>query len=331
MKILVTGGTGFTGKALVRRMLDEGHQVVALDYQEGHKTAELRAWGAELVIGSITDPQIVRRCMQGVDVVHHVAAAFRELSVPRSHYRTVNVDATEDLLKAALEAGVTKFVYCSTCGVHGHVEHPPADENAPIRPADYYQQTKYDAEPIVLGYVEKGLKTSIIRPAAIFGPGDPGRFYMIFRQLTRGWFPIFGDGQVLYHPLYIDNLLDAFTLTTREDAGVGEAYLIADEHYVTVEDLVRRAAAAMDQPFRFRRYPIWPVLAAGYAVEAVCRPFGIEPPLHPRRVDWYRQTRAFSIDKAKRELGYQPKIDLDEGLRRACDWYRREGMLPDRA
>jgi hypothetical protein len=80
MKVLVTGGTGFTGKALVRRMLDEGHQVVAMDYKEGHKTAEIRDWGAELVIGSVTDVDVVRRCMQGVEVVHHVAAAFRELT-----------------------------------------------------------------------------------------------------------------------------------------------------------------------------------------------------------------------------------------------------------
>jgi 2-alkyl-3-oxoalkanoate reductase len=328
MKVLVTGGTGFTGKALVRRMLDEGHEVVALDYQEGHKTSDLRAWGAEVVIGTITDPDVVRRCMTGVSVVHHVAAAFRELSVPRSYYRDVNVGGTTNLLAAALDAGVHKFVYCSTCGVHGHVEHPPADEEAPIRPADYYQQTKYDAEPIVLGYNARGLNTTILRPAAIFGPGDPGRFYMIFRQLSRGWFPVFGSGQVLYHPLYIDNLLDAFVLAMPDGAGVGQAYLIADEHYVTLEDLVRRAAAAMGQQFRFRRFPLWPVLAAGYVVEGVCRPLGIEPPLHPRRVDWYRQTRAFSIDKAKRELGYLPSVGLDEGLRRACEWYRMEGMLP---
>jgi nucleoside-diphosphate-sugar epimerase len=327
MKVLVTGGTGFTGKALVRRMLDEGHEVVALDYKEGYKTAEIRDWGAELVLGSITDPSTVERCMRGVKVVHHVAAAFRELNVPRSHYHDVNVEGTRLLLQAALEQGVRKFVYCSTCGVHGNVDHPPGGEDAPIQPADYYQETKYEAEPIVLDYVAKGLKTTILRPAAIFGPGDTGRYRMIFKQLQRGWFPMFGSGEVFYHSLYIDNFLDAFVLAMDEDRGVGQAYLIADDHYVTIKDLVRRSAQAMGTDVRFVHLPVWPIVAAGYVVEAACKPFGLEPPVHPRRVDWYRQTRAFKIDKARQELGYVPRISLDEGLRRAVQWYEREGLL----
>ena len=327
MRILVTGGTGFTGKALVRRMLDRGHSVVALDHQEGYRSQDLRDWGAELVIGSVTDRETVRRCMQGVDVVHHVAAAFRELSVPRRHYHDVNVEGTSIVLEAAQAEGVRKFVYCSTCGVHGNVDDPPGGEDAPIQPADYYQQTKYEAEPLVSAYLAKGLKTTTLRPAAIYGPGDPGRFYMIFHQLERGWFPMIGNGKVLYHPLYIDNFLDAFELAMDESKGLGEAYLIADEEYVTIEELVRRAAAAMGVVPRFRRFPAWPIVAVGHVVETICRPLRIEPPIHPRRVDWYRQTRAFRIDKSRNELDYRPRVGLDEGLRRACAWYRQEGML----
>jgi nucleoside-diphosphate-sugar epimerase len=327
MKVLVTGGTGFTGKALVRRMLDEGHEVVALDYKEGYKSSEIREWGAELVLGSVTEPETVRRCMRGVEVVHHVAAAFRELNLARSEYRAINVEGTRIVLQAALEAGVRKFVNCSTCGVHGNVDDPPGDEDSPIHPADYYQQTKYDAEHVVLDYVGKGLKATILRPNAIYGPGDLGRYRMIFRQLRKGWFPMLGNGQVLYHPLYIDNFMDSFVLAMEENKGVGQAYLIADEHYVTIEDLVRRSARAMGTEVRFRRFPVWPVVAAGYVVEAACRPFGIEPPIYPRRVDWYRQTRAFRIDKARRELGYEPRVGLDEGLRRAAAWYEDQGLL----
>ena len=327
MKILVTGGTGFTGKALVRRLLRAGHEVVALDYKEGHKTDEIHKWGAELVIGSVTDPAVVRQCMRGVDVVQHVAAAFREMNVPRSHYEAVNVEGTRNTLQAALEAGVRKFVYTSTCGVHGNVDHPPADETAPIQPADYYQQTKYEAEPIVLDYCARGLDATILRPAAIYGPGDPGRFRMIFQQVEQGWFPIFGNGRTLYHPLYIDNFLDALQLAMEPGRGTGQAYLIADEQYIAIEGLVRRAAAALGRPVRLFRLPIWPVVAAGHVVETVCKPLRIPPPLHPRRVDWYRQNRAFKIDKAERELGYRPTVGLDDGLQRTAAWYRREGML----
>lgn len=327
MRILVTGGTGFTGKALVRRLLDLGHQVIALDYKEGLRTQELRDWGAEVVIGSVTDPEVVRRCVDGAEVVHHLAAAFRELDVPDTYYHEVNVGGTRNVLAAAARAGVRKVVYCSTCGVHGNVDHPPAGEDAPIQPGDYYQRTKYEAEPVVQEYFRNGLKTVILRPAAIYGPGDPERFFLIFKRVARGTFPMFGSGRTYYHPLYIDNLVDAFVLAMEEGKGDGEAYLVADEHYVEIEDLVRRVGQVLEMDVKVPHFPVWPVVAAGHVCEKLCRPFGITPPIFPRRVDWYRQNRAFRIDKAKRDLGYRPRVDLDEGLRRTAAWYRQEGYL----
>lgn len=327
MKILVTGGTGFTGKALVRRLLDQGHEVVALDYKEGLKTQELRDWGAQVVLGSVTDKEVVRRAMDGVEVVHHLAAAFREMNVPDSYYWEVNVGGTRNVLEAAREQGVRKLIYCSTCGVHGNIDNPPGGEDAPIQPADYYQRTKYEAEPLVREYHERGLPSVILRPAAIYGPGDPERFFLIYRRVARGRFPMFGNGKTYYHPLYIDNLVDAFVLAMRDGVGDGEAYLIADEEYVEIEDLVRRVARSLGVEVRMPHYPVWPVVAAGHVVEKVCRPFGVTPPIFPRRVDWYRQNRAFKIDKAKRDLGYQPAVGLDEGLRRTAEWYRQEGYL----
>src|SRR4051794_11465091 len=147
MRILVTGGTGFTGKALVRRLLDLGHEVVALDYKEGLKTRELREQGAEVVLGSVTDEAVVRRAMDGAEVVHHLAAAFREMNVPDSHYWRVNVQGTRNVLAAALDQGVRKLIYCSTCGVHGKIDHPPGGEGAPIPPPRYYPRSKVQAQP----------------------------------------------------------------------------------------------------------------------------------------------------------------------------------------
>jgi nucleoside-diphosphate-sugar epimerase len=166
-----------------------------------------------------------------------------------------------------------------------------------------------------------------LRPAAIYGPGDPERFFLIYKRVASGKFPMFGSGKTYYHPLYIDNLVDAFVLAMEDGKGEGEAYLIADEHYVEIEDLVRRVARSLNVDVKIPHYPVWPVVAAGHIVEKACRPFGIAPPIFPRRVDWYRQNRAFRIDKAKRDLGYQPRVDLDEGLRRTAEWYRREGYL----
>ena len=327
MKVLVTGGTGFTGKALVKRLTDEGHQVVALDYKKGLKTEELKEWGAEVVIGSVTDKKVVEGCMDGVEVVHHLAAAFRELNVSDSYYEEVNVSGIKNVLEVAFERKVSKFIYCSTCGVHGNIDHPPGREDAPIQPADYYQRTKYEAEPIVNKYFKKGMKTVILRPAAIYGPGDPERFLMIFKRVAKGTFPMFGSGKILYHPLYIDNLLDAFMLAMEEWKGNGKVYLIADEEFLEIENLVRKVGQALDVDVRIPHYPLAPVIIAGHICEKICKPFGITPPIFPRRVDWYRQNRAFKIDRAKRDLGYQPRVGIDEGLKRTAEWYKKEGYL----
>jgi nucleoside-diphosphate-sugar epimerase len=328
MKILVTGGTGFTGTALVRRLLMDGHAVVVLDYKEGLAASELKRRGAEVLFGSVTDRDLVTRAMRGVEVVHHLAAAFRELNVPERHYYEVNVEGTRNVLTAAARAGVQKVVYCSTCGVHGNIDDPPGDEDAPIHPADYYQQTKYEAEPFVREWNRRGLRTTILRPAAIYGPGDPERFFMIFKRVARGVFPMFGDGKTLYHPLYIDNLVDALVAAMRPDVGNGEAYLIADESYVEIEHLVKAVAAALGVTVSIPHYPLLPLMAAGHICETICKPFGITPPIFPRRVDWYRQNRAFDIRKAKRDLGYRPLVGLTEGLARTASWYRAEGYLP---
>lgn len=327
MKILVTGGTGFTGSALVHRLLDLGHTVVALDYRPGLDTDRLRERGAVVHLGSVTDRTMVNRVMDGVDVVHHLAAAFRELNVPRSHYHAVNVDGTRNVLDAALEHGVRRFINCSTCGVHGNVASPPAGEDAPITPADYYQQTKYEAEPLVQEYAARGLPAVTLRPAAIYGPGDPERFFMIFRRVARGRFPMFGSGRTLYHPLYIDNLVDAFLLAQDSSESSGRPYLIADAEYHSIETIVRRVAAALDVEVRIPHYPVLPLVVAGHVVEKACKPFGITPPIFPRRVDWFRQNRAFDISRARAELGYRPEVDLDEGLRRTAAWYREKGYL----
>ena len=327
MRVLVTGGTGFTGTALVKRLLVMGHAVVALDYKEGLQSDDLRAKGAEILTGSVTDRQVVEQSMKGVEVVFHLAAAFRELHKPNSFYDEVNVGGTQVVLSAARRHDVRKFIYCSTCGVHGNVARPPADEDAPIRPGDYYQRTKYEAEPLVSAAAGAGFETVILRPAAIYGPGDPERFFMIFKRVSQGTFPMFGSGRTLYHPLYVDNLVDAFLLCMPPGAGNGRAYLVADERYYQIEEIVRAVARALEMSVRIPHYPVLPVVALGHIMDKVYRPFGLAPPIFPRRVDWYRQNRAFDITRAKRELGYAPRVHLDEGLRCTATWYREKGYL----
>jgi nucleoside-diphosphate-sugar epimerase len=327
VRVLVTGGLGFTGAALTQRLLDDGHEVVVLDKRPGLVKNELEQQGAKVTLGSVTDADVVARCVEGCEVVHHVAAAFRETGAPDALYDDVNVDGTRVVVEAALQAGVRKLIYCSTQGVHGHIANPPGDETSPIEPEDHYQKTKYLGEEVVHEHRDRGMEYTILRPTAIYGPGDPERFVMIYKRAARGRFLMFGDGQTFYHPVYIDNLVDAFMLAMAPGVGAGEAYIIADAEYVPIETLVKKVGASMGVDVQVPHLPIGPLILAGHVCEKVCKPFGINPPIFPRRVDWFRQVRAFRIDKARRDLGYDPKVGLEEGLRRTAEWYRSHGYV----
>ena len=327
MKVFVTGGTGFTGAALVLRLLQEGHTVSVLDSNPGIALDRLKREGADITLGSVTDRDAVAKCTVGSEVVMHLAAAFREIGVPDNVYTQANVEGTRIVAEEAIKANVRKLVYCSTQGVHGHIENPPGDENSPIEPADYYQKTKYEGELVLNEYADQGMEYTILRPTAIYGPGDPGRFLMIYKRVNKGRFPMFGRGKTFYHPLYIDNLVDAFLLTMQSGVGAGEAYIIGDEHYYSIEELVKRVGKAINVDVSVPHFPIWPLIIAGHLCEKTCKPLGIAPPIFPRRVDWFRQVRAFRIDKAKHDLGYKPRIGIDEGLRITGKWYKAEGYL----
>ena len=327
MKVLVTGGTGFTGSALTRRLLERGHHVVVLDNQPGRFFKELQAKGAEIHLGSVADAALLAQLVHGCEVVHHLAAAFRQINVPKQVYWDVNVEGTRRLLQASLEAGVKKFVYCSTQGVHGHIARTPGDETSPISPEDYYQYTKYEGERVIPEFVRKGLKVLTIRPTAIYGPGDPERFYMLFKMANKGSFLMFGDGETHYHPVYIDNLVDAFELAADSPRGEGTTYIIGDERYYTLNELVTAIGESLEKRVAIRHLPFRPLWLAAVACEAICTPLRIPPPIFRRRVDWFRQNRAFSIEKAKRELGYRPKVGLREGLAATAAWYKAERML----
>jgi nucleoside-diphosphate-sugar epimerase len=320
MKIFGTGGTGFTGAALVERLLKEGHSVTVLDNKPGLIADKLKAQGAELHFGSITEVKDVATAIGEPEVVFHLAAAFRETGAPDSLYKSVNVDGTRIVLEESIRVGARKFVYCSTQGVHGHIENPPGDESSPIAPADYYQQTKYEGELVLDEFKDQPIEFTILRPTAIYGPGDPERFVMIYRRAKKGFFPIFGSGQTYYHPVYIDNLVDAFLLAMEQGKGAGQAYIIADEEYFSIKELVQRIAKAIDVEVKTPNLPILPLIIAGHICEKACKPFGINPPIFPRRVDWFRQVRAFRIDKAKKDLGYEPRVGIDEGLRLTGEW-----------
>jgi nucleoside-diphosphate-sugar epimerase len=325
-KILVTGATGFTGGYLCRRLTREGHEVRGLALP-GLDTTELENAGVRIYRGDLCRKETLAPAVEGVDIVYHIAAVYREENIPRNTFWDVNVTGTKNLLEAARDVGVQRFVHCSTVGVQGEIENPPATEEAPFHPGDYYQESKMEGELLALDFFKReGLPGVVFRPVGIYGPGDT-RFLKLFRYIQHGKFRMFGSGEVLYHLTYIDDLVDGILLVG-EKAGIeGEVFTLAGARYTTLNELAETIADVLGVNLSKRHYPVWPVWTVGALCEFICRPLGIDPPIYRRRVDFFIKDRAFDITKAKNMLGYNPRVDLRTGLERTARWYEEQGLL----
>jgi nucleoside-diphosphate-sugar epimerase len=218
-------------------------------------------------------------------------------------------------------------VHCSTVGVHGDVEHPPANEDAPLRPGDIYQGTKLEGERLARqAAIDYGIEVTIVRPTGIYGPGDR-RLLKLFRGITRRRWVTLGSGDIFYHLTYIDDLVEGFRLCGEHPAAANRTYILAGSEVTTLNELVSLVADVAQVPRPALHLPVWPFWMAGALCEILCAPFGLEPPLYRRRVDFFTKSRAFDIARARREIGYAPQIGLREGIGRALDWYRRQGWL----
>lgn len=325
-KALVTGASGFTGSHLCRKLIEQGYEVTAL-VRSSSKVEELKALGVDLALGDLSDSPALVNPLQDVDVMFHVAAAYRQEGVSRDYFWKVNVEGTRTLLEQARDAGVKRFVHCSTVGVQGEILNPPAKESDPYRPGDHYQESKTEGEKLALGFFEKyDMAGVVVRPVGIYGPGDT-RFLKLFKYINNGKFRMIGDGRVLYHLTYVEDLVEGMILAAEKEQAVGNVYSLGGEEYLPLSELVALIAEALDRPVPTRRLPLWPVYSAAVICENLCRPLGLEPPLYRRRLDFFTKDRAFDISKAKRELGYQPRVPLREGLARTARWYREHGWL----
>jgi nucleoside-diphosphate-sugar epimerase len=327
---LVTGANGYAGGFLCRHLAAVGVPTRGLYYAPDGEP-DFAHGNLELVPGDLRDRDGLRRALDGIEVVHNVAALYRTAKVPNRLYDEVNVEGVRNIVELAAAAGVRRFVHCSTIGVHGHVEQPPADEDAPLKPNDYYQLSKLRGERIALERGrELGLDVAALRPAAIYGPRER-RFLGLARLLHRRRFVMFGSGEVLYHFIHVADLCEAFVLAAGRPEAVGEAIIIADDGAITLNRIVAILCAELGVPPPRLRLPLAALYVPSVLVEFACRPLGIEPPLHRRRAQFFWATRAFDIGKARRRLGFAPRVGIEDGLRDMVRSYRGAGWLDDRA
>jgi dihydroflavonol-4-reductase len=329
MQTFVTGASGFLGGHLALTLARRGDRVRALVRRPPAGGPLAGEPNIEFITGDLTRRDDVLRASEGCSRFYHIGALYRSAGEKDSVFYDVNVGGTENVLEAARRHGAERVVHCSTVGVHGDVEEFPADENSPFRPHDVYQRSKLEGELLAREAAEKGLPVAVFRPAAIYGPGDT-RFLKLFRTIHDGRFRMFGTGKVYYHMVYVSDLVDGAILCGEHPAAAGRAYILAGPRYTTIEELAAVVAESLGRPAPRGRLPLAPLRLAARACEALCRPLGLDPPLHRRRLDFFTVNRAFSIEKARRELGYEPKVDLAEGCRLTAGWYREQGLLKKR-
>ena len=322
--IALTGASGALGGVLAGRLLADGYSVRAL-FRSVDQARDLLP-GAEAVIGDLSDERALARLVDNAAATMHIAAMFRS-DGSAEDFLEVNLHGTKRLLHAAQRANVKRFVYCSTIGVHGSVERTPADEQAPISPRDYYQESKVRAELACRNEIGRTrTEIVIVRPCGIYGPGDT-RMLKLFTMLTKGIFVQIGKGTGNFHPVYLDDLADGFVRAMVTPGIDGETFILGGPRYMPLREYIATAATALGVSPPRLEVPYAPVELAARLCEALCSPLGIQPPLHRRRLTFFKHNRAFSIDHARRRLGYDPKIDLPEGFRRTVAWYREQGMM----
>ncbi|HOX86357.1 MAG TPA: NAD-dependent epimerase/dehydratase family protein [bacterium] len=326
MKALVTGASGFTGGYMVKNLLQHGYQVRAL-VRSTSRIDHLKDLPIDWVYGKLESADDLLRAAEGVDVIYHIAALYRAANVPDSIYEQVNVGGTRHVLEAARAQGVKRVIHCSTGGVHGHVQNPPGDEDSPFHPGDIYQSSKLAGEQLAMDYHrEHGLPVTVVRPIGIYGPGDT-RMLKMYRLIKKGRFVMFAGGRALYHLTFVADTVEGFRLAGESEKAVGQAYLIAGEEYVTLSEFAALIAEVLGVGKPWLKLPVWPLYGAAWLCEGICVPLRIQPPIYRRRVDIFVKDRAFSIEKAKRDLGYYPQVGLREGITRTAAWYTGEGLL----
>jgi nucleoside-diphosphate-sugar epimerase/2-polyprenyl-3-methyl-5-hydroxy-6-metoxy-1,4-benzoquinol methylase len=330
MRYLITGGTGFIGSRLALRLRADGHEVRVLgqvnNEAEAANRREIEATGAEVVLAGVTEPERVAEALEGVDVVFHLAAAQHEANVGDEHFREVNVAGTETLAEACVKAGVKRLVHGSTIGVYGENLKGTVDGSTPERPDNIYGRTKLEGEGRALAFGDR-LPVAVVRIPETYGPGDR-RLLKLFKGVQKGFFPVIGPGDNPHHLIYVDDLIDALLLAATADGAVGRVCLVAGREPLTTRQMVDEAARAVGVRLPNVRLPLWPFMAAAGVMEATLKPMGIQPPIHRRRMDFFRKGFTLSTEPAREVLGFAPKWGFAEGAAETVRWYRDQGLLP---
>jgi nucleoside-diphosphate-sugar epimerase len=312
---LVTGAAGFIGAHCVRYLAARNWQVRALDVHASPPA--VAALGLDFRVFDLRDTARLAEAVAGMEVVFHLASVHLDVGAADEEFEAVNVKAVAQLVELCAAARVRRLVHVSSVGVYGHVEHPPAAENAPLHPINTYERTKRAGEEAARQAAARlGVDLVIIRPSWVYGVGCP-RTEKLMGALRKGRFFYIGAARNLRHPVYIEDFLDGLLLAANAGPEVaGKTFNIAGPSWMSVQDMVSTFAKAMQVSPPRVRIPRWLGLMAGWSAEQIGALLKINPPISRRTLAFFENDNAFDIGAARKALGYAPRTELLDGVRR---------------
>lgn len=326
MKVLVTGATGFIGLHLVKTLVKNGHRVRCLVRKTSDVSELKKLKNIEFFYGDIADQRTLNGINEDISAVFNVAGLLGKWNSTDQDLAPVNVGGVKNLIEEFKNSKIKKFIHFSAGGVTGPVKGGLTDENYPCRPSTPYERTKYEGEKIALELGKKyNLPVVVIRPTFTYGPGDPHKL-SLFKLAKAGFFVFVGNGESLNHPVFIDDLIQG-ALLAFERGKPREVYIIGGERPVSKKELINTIAKFLNTKLKAIHIPYYLANIAALMMEAGAKILRFEPILTKSRVSMMGNNWGCDISKAMRELGYDPKVSLGEGIRRTIGWYRNHNWL----
>jgi nucleoside-diphosphate-sugar epimerase len=328
---VVTGATGFVGPHLVAALVARGRTVRCL-VRDAARGQALAGAGVEVRVGALSDARFVADGLAGAERVFHLAGGGRVSTASDeglAELRAANVAPLRAVLSAAGAARVQRIVHFSSISSMGVQLGERVDEDSPCRPCTPHEIAKYESEEAALeAWRQDGIPVVVLRPSQIYGPGDlRSEIPRLVRLAARGWVPLFDGGRGRVPWVYVADVVDAALLAASAEGAAGRTYVVSDADSYVFADVVAVIARSLG---RRRGGVAVPRRLAAWAIgglEKAARMLGREPPFTLHRLASMCGARLLSIDRARRELGYRPRVGLEEGMSATVAFYRREGWV----
>jgi len=325
MKTLVTGATGFVGVHLVSDLAERGAPCRCLVRPTSDRSKLAGLPGVEFFEGDVTEPETLAGLAEGVRTVFHLCAEGHVSAISKEAHRRfvdVNVGGTRNVLKECARSGVERFVHFSSTAAMGLIKKPLVDETDPPQPRTPYQKSKLESERVALGFCRDGrVPVIVLRPCMIYGLGGKGEFHKMCELMRRGRFPRVGFGKNLTPIVHVSDVVQA-ALKAAERGRPGEVYLVTSARFYPLAELRQHVLRAYGVSRHYWYVPKALMYVGAWMAELVARVRGRPPIVTVRNIASTVWDREFSIEKARRELGYEPQMGIAEGIAETVKWFQ---------